>query len=286
MNEDTRNRVLDSLAKSAIADALVEANPSGAFVSLESLADDLGVPPDCVGLHSSLAELTMSAVASVLTPGDVLALAEPCRESWLEGALACGGRFLDVGRDHALVPMENALLRALRDGVAQAVLIEHPAVFGGGTLDLPDEHDPFIFVDQSASVMPEVAVDSGVLHLGQTGGTAWVVGTPERLTKISQQSNLKGHPERELVDVETMARALEKSGLLFHQPGGAALWARRPGILGSELERAFIESGVDVRRRSHPSWREGIAMVPPEPSELDGWIESVQRAMGSFSDTE
>ena len=255
-------------------------------MGLERLADDLGVPSDCIGLHGSLEELTMSAVASVLAPDDVLALAEPCRESWLLGALTCGGRFLDVGRDHALIPMENALLRALGDGVVQAVLIEHPAVFGGGTLDLPDEHDPFIFVDQSASVMPEVAVDSGVLHLGQTGGVAWVVGTPERLAKIAQQPKTAGKAERDLVDVETMARALEMTGLLFHQPGGVSLWARLPGVLGSELERAFTESGVDVKRRGHPSWREGIAIVAPESNQLDSWVESVQRAMSSFSDTE
>ena len=76
------------------------------------------------------------------------------------------------------------------------------------------------------------------------------------------------------------------TGLLFHQPGGVSLWARLPGVLGSELERAFTESGVDVKRRGHPSWREGIAIVAPESNQLDSWVESVQRAMSSFSDTE
>lgn len=286
MEEDKKQLVLLAITETSIVERLVAERAVGRFEGLASLARELGVPPDCIGLHSSLSELTRSAVASVLNPGDVLALAEPCRESWLLGALECGGRFLDVGRDHTLIPMETALSRALQDGLVHGVLIEHPAVVGGGTLDLPDEYAPFIFVDQSASVMPEVAVDSGVLHLGQTGGVAWVVGTPERLAKITLHLEATGRDDDALAEVETMAQAIESAGLLLHQPGGVALWARRPGVLGADLESALLNGGVDARRRAHPCWREGVALAPPVRAELDSWAQSVQAALSSLPDTE
>jgi hypothetical protein len=286
MDDQTRQRVRNTIAETSIVERLVSERSVGRFEGLDSLANELGVPTDCVGLHSSLSELTRSAVASVLRPGDVLALAEPCRESWLAGALECGGRFLDVGRDHTLNPMETALNRALQDGFVQAVLIEHPAVVGGGTLDLPDEHDPFIFVDQSASVMPEVAVDSGVLHLGQTGGVAWIVGTPERLAMITRPSETSGHAKKGLADVDTMAHAIEGCGLLLHQPGGVALWARLPGVLGKDLESALLSANIDARRRDHPCWREGVALAPPEDTLLESWSESIREAVSSLPDTE
>ena len=286
MQEDTRLRTLRAITETAIVERLVQERSVGRFEGLSSLASELGVPTDCIGLHDPLSELTRSAVASVLSPGDVLALAEPCRESWLLGALECGGRFLDVGRDHALMPMETALSRALRDGLVEAVLIEHPAVVGGGTLDLPDEHDPFIFVDQSASVIPEVAVDSNVLHLGQTAGVAWVVGTPERLSKIPQRPAATRRADTSTAEIEAMVRAIEGAGLLLHQPGGVALWVRRPGLLGEDLERALLSAGVDARRRAQPCWREGVALAPPERSELDPWARAVRAALVSLPDTE
>ncbi len=286
MEEDTRQRVLNAITETAIVERLVQERSLGIFEGIPSLARELGVPPDCVAIHDSLSELTMSAVKSVLSPGEVLALAEPCRESWLLGALVCGGRFLDVGRDHGLIPMETALNRALGDGLVRAVLIEHPAVVGGGTLDLPDEHDPFIFVDQSASVMPEVAVDSGVLHLGQAGGVAWVVGTPERIAKISQRPEALGRAGSAAAEIEALAEAVEGSGLLLHQPGGVALWARRPGVLGADLESALLSAGVDARRRAHPSWREGVALARPDREAIESWAHAIRAALGSLPDTE
>jgi len=286
MEEATRKRIIAQLADRAVIERLVESHVPEAWGGLDALAKDLGVPTDCIALGSSLAELTLSAVGSVLGPGDVLALAEPCRESWLRGALACGGRFLDVGRDHRLRPMETALHRALDDGRVDAVLIEHPAVLGGGTLDLPDDHDPFIFVDQSASVTPEVAVDSGVLHLGQTGGVAWVVGTPERLALIEGMSEVEGRSPEEQANIESMAEALEGSQLLCDQPGGVALWARLPGVLGADLKRALLDQGVDTKRRNHPSWREGVALVPPASGAIDSWAREVAEALSSLADAE
>ena len=286
MDDATRNRIMDRLERSAILDPLVRERSAHAWPGLERLASDLGVPMDCVTVHPSLEILTVRAVASVLKPGDVLGLAEPCRESWLRGALACGARFLDVGRDHLLHPMEMALRRALEDGNVDAVLIEHPAIAGGGTLDLPDDHDPFIFVDQSASTLPEVAVDTGVLHLGQTDGVAWAVGTPERLARLGGVADVPNRQRDELVSVEAMAGALESTPLTLCQPGGVALWARMPGVLGEELERVLLAAGVDVRRRAHPSWREGVAMAPPRPEDLETWSTSVASALSSLSDTE
>ena len=286
MEEATRKRIIAQLADRAVIEGLVESHIPEAWIGLDALAKDLGVPADCIALSGSLAELTLSAVGSVLEPGDVLALAEPCRESWLRGALACGGRFLDVGRDHRLRPMEMALHRALEDGRVDAVLIEHPAVLGGGTLDLPDEHDPFIFVDQSASVTPEVAVDSGVLHLGQTGGVAWVVGTPERLALIEGDHPIQGRSAEDRADIESMAEALQGSRLLCDQPGGVALWARLPGVLGAELKRALQAQDVDTRRRNHPSWREGVALVPPAPGAIDSWARAIAEALSSLTDAE
>ena len=286
MEDETRQRILRTISESAILDEWVRERSSGSFGGLSSLANELGVPPDCVGLHDSLGDLTRVAVASVLGPGDVLALSEPCRESWLLGALECGGRFLDVGRDHTLNPMEPALDRALGDGLVQAVLIEHPAVVGGGTLDLPDDHDPFIFVDQSASVMPEVAVDSGVLHLGQTGGVAWIVGTPERLAAVPTTPQVSGKsPGPPVMEAEAMSLALQGCGLVFHQPGGVALWAGLPGVLGADLERALLGAKVDARRRAHPAWREGVMLVPPASASLGSWADSVRLAVSSLSDT-
>jgi len=286
MEEATRKRIIAQLADRAVIERLAESHVPEAWGGLDALAKDLGVPADCIALGSSLAELTLSAVGSVLGPGDVLALAEPCRESWLRGALACGGRFLDVGRDHRLRPMETALHRALDDGRVDAVLIEHPTVLGGGTLDLPDDHDPFIFVDQSASVTPEVAVDSGVLHLGQTGGVAWVVGTPERLALIEGMSEVEGRSPEEQANIESMAEALEGSQLLCDQPGGVALWARLPGVLGADLKRALLAQGVDTKRRNHPSWREGVALVPPASGAIDSWAREVAEALSSLADAE
>ena len=134
--------------------------------------------------------------------------------------------------------------------------------------------------------MPELAVDSGVLHLGQTGGVAWIVGTPERLATSTRRPVSPDHGEKSLADVDTMAHAIEGCGLLLHQPGGVALWARLPGVLGEDLESALLSANIDARRRDHPCWREGVALAPPEDSVLESWSESIREAVSSLPDTE
>ena len=247
MNESDRARYLTALEEERVLDGLVEAFVVGAFASRESLAADLGVPPDCLAVASSLEALTRDAVAAVLEPDQVLALAEPCREAWLRAALAAGGRYLDVGRDQGFRPLDEALDRALGDGVVQAVVIEHPGVLGGETLDLPDAHEPFLFVDQTASRCPEVAVDTGVLHLGQTGGVPWAVGTPELVAALDGTVDALQRASSGPGPLESLARALEASGgrLQVTEPAGVALRVHLPGVSGDRLAKTLEGCGVE-----------------------------------------
>jgi hypothetical protein len=277
---------LDELRKRSPVELLAAAFTAGVFASREALASELGVPAECVAVARSLADLTEAAVARVLAQGEVLAVAEPCRESWLHGALAAGGRYLDLGRDHTFRPMDEALGRALSDGRVQAVVIEHPGVLGGETLDLPDDHDPFIFVDQSANPMPEVAVDAGVLHLGRSGGVAWAVGTPDLVADLGELDLPATASSGGRAEVSDMALAVARSGLLHPEPTGVALLVHRPGTLGEALEAALTAAGVPTTRRAHPSWRQAVALAAPDDEDLLSWSRAVGAAVDSLSDAE
>jgi hypothetical protein len=279
MDELDPARHLEELQDQTPVERLVQAAVLGVFTSRRSLASDLGVPAACVALARSLSDLTQAAVARVLAQGEVLAVAEPCRESWLQGALAAGGRYLDVGRDHTFRPMDEALRRALSDGGVRAVVLEHPGVLGGQTLDLPDAHDPFIFVDQSASRMPEVAVDTGVLHLGQSGGVAWAVGTEALVAGLGDPDLPAASCQRQSAEVWDMAAAVAGAGLLHLEPTGVALLVHRPGTMGRDLEDALTAEGVPTARRPHPSWRQRVALAAPRADELTTWSNAVSAAV-------
>jgi hypothetical protein len=270
---------LDELRKRSPVELLAAAFTAGVFASREALASELGVPAACVAVARSLADLTEATVARVLAQGEVLAVAEPCRESWLYGALAAGGRYLDVGRDHTFRPMDEALGRALSDGRVRAVVLEHPGVLGGETLDLPDAHDPFIFVDQSANRMPEVAVDTGVLHLGQSGGVAWAVGTEALVAGLGDPDLPAASCQRQSAEVWDMAAAVAGTGLLHLEPTGVALLVHRPGTMGRDLEDALTAEGVPTARRPHPSWRQRVALAAPRADELTTWSNAVSAAV-------
>jgi hypothetical protein len=285
MTDEERQRWVQRLEDDAVVDRLVRDARQGRALGREALARDLGVPAECVALSASLEDLTVRAVASVLDPGEVLALAEPCRESWLRGALACGGRYLDMGRDHALRPLASALGRALDDGGVAALLLEHPTVLGGGTVSLPvDEFEgpePFLFVDQSASSVEEVAVDHHVLHLGQRGPLAWAVGTPERVAALHRTERLEELSERPRVHPEALMEALEGSGLEVVTPPGIALLVRLAGGDAETLLGALHAHGIAAKRRAHPSWRQTVALVGPVQQEGDllRWRRSVDEAI-------
>ena len=60
MEEATRKRIIAQLADRAVIERLVESHIPEAWIGLDALAKDLGVPTDCIALGSSLAELSTS----------------------------------------------------------------------------------------------------------------------------------------------------------------------------------------------------------------------------------
>jgi histidinol-phosphate/aromatic aminotransferase/cobyric acid decarboxylase-like protein len=304
----------------ALRQAFHAADPFGPPAVRElraGIAARWGVAQQRVVVGPSATSLLALVCRATLARGDRVVVAEPTRAMWTREPLAVGASYIDIGKDARFEVQEEPLARVLADqpGVRWVGLGAPDRPVGRAPGEavraaVGRAGVPLLLDTSDLPISGTAAEDPGVWSLDELAwagvgpiGVAFLivpVAIAERLWALCPVPELSApsvavagaafaHLELlSTLHAEARARAaavaleLEPTpDLEVHATQAPCLFLRRPEGNGETLARALAAVGLEVARRSHWSWRDGVC-VGLGTASADALVAAIRRALAAL----